>query len=310
MQMKSGIQDNCPKVFIVILNWNGLEVTIECLDSVMKMDYPNYEVVVVDNGSTGDDVGVLRQKYGNQIHIIKNDKNYGLSKGRNIGMGYALKTGADYMQILDNDIVVAPDFLSQLIDVAQTDPNIGVVGPKLYHYEEPKKLWYAGRYMNYWTGLPVDRAKGEIDRGQFEEIVDVDYATGGSMLISRDALLNAGLLDEKFFFWWEDVDFCTRVTRAGFRVVFVPMAKIWIKENTPEHNEARAPAYGYYFLRNRFILMAKHCNKLQLFTSTLCFILIEAPRLLVKYWRHYRSQAMLRHSIKGVWDLVFRSNRR
>ena len=307
---KSNEHGNHPKVSIVILNWNGLKVTIECLESLKKITYPNYEVIVVDNGSKGDDVEFLRQKYGNQIHVIKNEKNYGLSKGRNIGIRYALETRADYIQILDNDVMVAPDFLSQLIDVAQTDTNIGVLGPKLYSYDEPKKMWYAGRYMSYWTGLPVDRAKGEIDRGQFEDIVDVDYAPGGSMLMSRNALLTAGLLDERFFFWWEDVDFCTRVTRAGFRVVFVPHAKMWVKENAPEHNENREADYGYYFIRNRFILLIKHCNKLQLLTSTLCFILMETPRLLVKYWRHYRSWTMLKYSIKGIWDILVGSNRR
>ncbi len=301
-----------PKVSIIILNWNGVKKAIECLASLKKITYPNYDVIVVDNGSSGNDVEVLRQKNGDQIHIIENDKNYGLSKGRNIGIRYALEKGADYIQILDNDIVVAPDFLTQLIDVAQADPNIGVAGPKVYHYEQPERLGYAGRYMNYWTGFAVDKAKGKIDCGQFEDIVDVDYTNGGSMLISRNALLSVGLLDERFFFWCEDVDFCTRVTKAGFRVVFIPQAKVWVKGETSEliENKQRAANSGYYFIRNHFILMAKHCNKLQLFTSTLCFILIEAPRLFMKYWRHYRSWDMLRYSLRGIWHLVSRSERK
>jgi len=285
------------KVSIIILNWNGVKDTIECLESLKKITYPNYDVIVVDNGSSGNDVEVLRQKYGDRIYIIENDKNYGLSKGRNIGIRYALERGADYMQILDNDIVVAPDFLTQLINVAQTDPNIGVAGPKIYHYEQPEKLGYAGRYMNYWTGFVVDRAKGKTDCGQFEDITDVDYATGGSMLISRNALLKVGLMDERFFFWYEDIEFCTRVIRGNFRVVFVPQAKMWHKGSSIPRTTAlknvRATS-GYYLIRNRFILMAKHGNKLQLFTSTLCFILIEAPRLFIKYLHYYRPWKILK----------------
>lgn len=307
---ESNLYNNYPKVSIIILNWNGVKDTIECIEALEKITYTNYDIIVVDNGSTGDDVEILERKYGERICIIANDENYGLSKGRNIGIRHALDDKAEYVQILDNDVLVASDFLIQLIDVAQSDPSIGIVGPMIYYYEEPNKVAYAGRYINYWTGFIRTRGVGEIDRGQFNDIVDVDCATGGTMLISREALATVGPLDENFFFWYEDVEFCTRVIKARFKVVLAPRAKMWVKKIKKEkvsknvETKEKVAISSHYFIRNRFILMKKHCNRLQLVSATFCFIFFVCPQLLAKYIVHYRSLAMLGASLKGICGLL------
>lgn len=308
----SDLHDNYPRISIVILNWNGVNDTIECLEAIKKIKYPNYNVIIVDNGSSGNDVDVLKQKYGDFIHIIANDRNYGLSKGRNIGIKRALDTGAEYIQILDNDVIVASDIFMQMINVVQSDPRIGIVGPIIYYSEEPNTIAYAGRYINYWTGFVKTIGRGDIDHGQYSHIKDVDCATGGTMFISRKALQAAGLLDERFFFWFEDIDFCTRVIRSGFRVVFNPNAKVWVKKIKKEkasgnvETKEKVEISNYYFIRNRFIVMKKHCSIPQLVTSTLCFAVIDAPRFFIKYLMHYRSLTMLASSFKGIGNLVFR----
>ena len=119
--------DKKPEVSIIILNWNGLEDTIECLESLKKITYPNYKLIIVDNGSEGNDVAVLRHRFGSYIHIIEKDKNYGFTEGNNIGMRYALKGEARYILLLNNDTIVDPDFLSNLIKVAAGDPKIGLL---------------------------------------------------------------------------------------------------------------------------------------------------------------------------------------
>lgn len=304
-------ESDCPRVSVVILNWNGIKDTIECIEALGKINYPNYDIVVVDNGSSGNDVEILKQKYGDKICIIANDRNYGLSKGRNIGIRYALTNKAEYIQILDNDVIVAPDFLVKMIDVAQSDPNIGAVGPMICYYEKPDEIAYAGRYIDYWTGFIRTRGKGEIDRGQFNITEDVDCATGGTMLISRKALVAVGLLDERFFFWFEDMEFCARLIKFRFRVVLVPHAKVWVKKIKKERTSGnietkeKMSISGYYFIRNRFIFMKKHCSAPQFITSSLCFAFSEFPRLSIKFILHYRSLTIVKSSLKGIWDILF-----
>ena len=134
---------NYPKVSIIILNWNGLEDTIECLESLKKITHPNYEVIVVDNGSEGNDAQMLQERFGDYIHIIRNDKNYGFAGGANIGMRYVLNnSAADYVLLLNNDTVVDPEFLTELVKVAEADPAIGITGGKIYYYDNPGQLQF------------------------------------------------------------------------------------------------------------------------------------------------------------------------
>jgi len=310
-KIESDVHRKYPKVSIIILNWNGIDDTIKCIESIEKAEYPNYDIVVVDNASSGNDVEILRQRFRDRINVIENKKNYGLSKGRNIGIRHALKGDALYIQILDNDVIVSPNFIIEMINAAQNDIDIGVIGPMIYYYEEPNKIAYAGRYINYWTGHIRTRGKGKLDCGQFNDISDVDCATGGTMFISRRALLTVGLLDERFFFWFEDMEFCARVIKSHLRVVLAPSAKVWVKKikkekpsGNIESNEKLAIS-GYYFIRNRFIFMKKHCSAPQFITSSLCFAFSEFPRLSIKFILHYRSLTILKSSLKGIWGILF-----
>jgi hypothetical protein len=134
-----------PKVSIIVLNWNGLEDTIECLESLRKITYPNYGVIVVDNGSEGNDVEVLKEKFGDYIHIIENDRNYGTAEGYNIGMRHAFESlASEYILLLNNDTVVDADFLIELVTVAERNGHIGMVGPVIYDYYDPTRVRSAG----------------------------------------------------------------------------------------------------------------------------------------------------------------------
>lgn len=304
-----------PRVSIILLNWNGLEVTIDCLESLKNISYPNYEVIVVDNASSGNDVEALNERFGDYIHIIKNDMNYGFAEGNNIGIRHALINNPDYVLMLNNDTVVAPDFLSELVKVTQTDARIGVSAPKIYFYDEPEKLGHAGRFINYWTCSMRDRGARQIDHGQFEDVIEVDYASGCCMLISRQVLQNVGLLDSRFFFGGgEDVDICTRAAKHGFRTLFAPKSKIWHKASSSSRmNKTRSQLYSYYIVRNRFILMEKHCTKLQFITSTLCFI-VYLPKYTLRALRCYSGWDIFRYALLGLWDYftknIYRDRRR
>jgi hypothetical protein len=259
-----------PKVSIIILNWNGLEDTIECLESLKKITYSNYEVVVVDNGSQGDAVEVLREKFGDYIHVIENDKNYGFAEGNNIGMRYALANfNPDYILLLNNDIVVAADFLTELVKAAESDSSIGIVGPKIYSYDEPNKISFVGTKMHWWdVGTPP---VNEIDVGQFDELREVDVVIGCALLIKRIVVEKIGLLYSGYFAYYEEAEWCVKCRKAGYKVVYVPRAKLWHKLSS---TAGKIDGFRlYYMTRNRFIFMKRNLPKLQFVLSLAYFFL-------------------------------------
>ncbi len=298
-----------PRVSIVILNWNGLDDTVECLESLRKVTYPNYEVIVVDNASEGDDVRIIREKFGDYIHVIENEENYGFAEGSNVGIRYALSSNADYVLLLNNDTVVHPDFLTELVKDALVDKNIGIVGPTMYYYDRPEKVAVSASFINYWTANIFSQRRGQIDTGQVEDTFEVDCVGGFCMLISRDVLLSAGLLDPRFFFGYDDVDICIRAARQGFRILFVPRSKVWHKISTRlAFRQKKSTSYALYadsLVRNRFLLMRKHWSKPQFVISSLCFT-ASWPKLFVDYLLYYRQWGMLKGFVRGVLGSVRR----
>ncbi len=260
-----------PEVSIIILNWNGLEDTIECLGSLKKITYPNYEVIVVDNGSKENDAQVLEEKFGDYVHLIRNDRNYGYTGGNNIGIRYALDNSSpDYLLILNNDTVVAPDFLGQMVAVAESDASIGIVGPKVYYYDFPNRIQSVGVMTSLRTGQSRVIGKKQIDTGQFDIQREVDYVSGCCLLIKKELIQKVGLFDERYFCYCEESDYCIRAERAGYKTVYVPLAKIWHKkpmqeklwQGSPKGGHTAALSY-YYWARNKFKFMRKHATKRQ-----------------------------------------------
>ena len=251
-----------PKVSIIILNWNGLEDTIECLESLKKITYPNYEVIVVDNGSEGNDVEVLRQKFGDYIYIIENDKNYGFTGGNNIGLRYALNnSNPDYFLLPNNDTIVDPEFVTEMVRVAESSPSIGIAGPKTYFYDDPNRFWLVWFEVDMRRGRAFHVGSKEIDRGQYENIREVDYVAGSCLLIKRKVVRNVGLFDESYFCYWDEADYCLRVRKGGYKIVYVPKAKIWHKVS---QTARRKSGFAWYYrARNNFRFMRKYTTKSQ-----------------------------------------------
>ena len=223
-----------PKVSIIVLNWNGLDDTIECLESLRDVTYPNYKFIVVDNGSAGDDVRILRERFGECAHTIANDRNYGFAEGNNIGMRYALDSfDPAYLLLLNNDTVIAPDSLDELVKVAESDSTIGIVGPKIYYYDfEGRKdvIWAAGGKVYKWRRW-IYKGIGwkDEDLPKYQNITDVDWVSGAAMMIKTAVIGQLSLLDPHYFFGDEDVDYGIRARKRGFRVVYVPAARVWHK---------------------------------------------------------------------------------
>ena len=243
-----------PHVAIIILNWNGLKDTIECLESLGRIDYPNYKLVVVDNGSEGDDVRILREKFASYIDVVENDRNYGYAEGNNIGIRYVLSSSdPDYILILNNDTTVDVSFLTELIKAAENDPLVGILGPKVYFYFEPNKIQSAGARIHWRTGEVSLIGWREIDVGQFDETREVEWVTGCAFLIRIKTIEEIGLMHAVYFTYFEDTDLCVRCRKAGYRVVYVPRARIWHKQQL-DVRQVNALQW-YYAKRNSVLLM-------------------------------------------------------
>lgn len=255
---------NGPKVFIIILNWRGKQDTLECLESVYKMDCPNFDVIIVDNGSTDDSVTTIKTAFP-QATLIENKKNLGFTGGNNIAMRYAMKNGGDYMWLLNNDTVVEPDTLSKLVDAAEKDADIGLVSPVIYYYDDPNKVQVRCSYIDWKRQkifYPLDLETFDIWQ---ENEPDRVCLWGTALLIRRDLIEKIGYLDERFFAYWEDVDFSVRSTRAGYRNVTEISAGIRHKNPIGEPGKIkRPPHFSYYIIRNGYFFWMKHlvgCKK-------------------------------------------------
>lgn len=251
-----------PKVCIIILNWNGIQDTIECLESIKKITYSNYMVIVVDNASTGNDIHILKEKFNNYIQIIENDKNYGFSEGNNIGMRYVLDNNLnpEYFLLLNNDTIVAPDFLTDLVKVAESDTKIGIVGPEIYYYnfnERKNVVWSAGGKVSWWREpFYYHIGQNYDDSPKYNVQKEMGFVSGAAMLIKRHVAEKVSFLNPKYFFGYEEIEICLKAWKAGYKVIYVPQAKVWhkaLRRYRRGYNPTIAdPAPYYYLIKNNF----------------------------------------------------------
>lgn len=242
-----------PRVMILILNWNGLDDTLACLTSLAELDYPDREVVVVDNGSTDGSVRAIQERFP-EITVIENEENLGFAGGNNVGLRHALERDVGYALLLNNDTEVAPDFLRRLVDVAEGNPAFGIAGPMIYYYDQPDVIWSAGGTIDWRRGETRMIGLNEQDTGQFGlEPRPVDFVTGCALLVKMELLEEIGLLDERFFSYYEEAEWCVRARQASFKIWHVPQAKVWHK--IPLDARDSSPVVHYYMVRNQLLFL-------------------------------------------------------
>jgi len=245
-----------PKVAIILLNWNGKKDTLECLASLEKASYPNREVIVVDNGSHDGSVQVIREQFPT-ILLIETFHNLGYAGGNNAGIDHAMRRGAEYILLLNNDTVVEPDFLSHMVASAEEKPRGGIFGAKILRYKEPEIL---DHMAGCWNGKRAEfdsLGYGMRDRGQFDAMQETDYVCGCAFLLRRSVVERVGKLDPNFFLLWEETDLCARAKRAGFEIWLTPKAVVWHKVSASFSGKA---LMHYYWWRNRLLWMRKNCS--------------------------------------------------
>ncbi len=222
-------QKTLPVVYYIILNLNGRDDLLDTLASVAELNYINGQTIVVDNGSTDGSPEAVRRGFPD-VHVIETGKNLGFGGGNNVGMRYALEQGADWIFLLNNDTAVAPDLIDALLAAAGTDENIAALCPKIYYFDQPEVLWYAGGRISYATGIISHRGLREKDVGQYDRLCDTDYLTGCAFMVRAEVLRRVGLFDPVYHpAYVEDADLSVRIQRAGYRTVFAPEGKVWHK---------------------------------------------------------------------------------
>jgi hypothetical protein len=280
-----------PKIYVVILNWNGADDTLDCLRSLGDIKISNFEitVLVVDNASRKEDIEEI-EKYkpeGYQIKIIKNKKNLGFAGGINVGVDRALDSSADYIFILNNDTLVDKNIITQLLFAARKNKSVGIFSPKIYFakgFEFHKKyrtqdlgcvIWSAGGKIDWDNVYASNFGVDEVDTGQFNNDKKKDFATGAAMFVRAEVFKNTGKFNEKYFLYFEDVEFCERYKRKGGSIMYVANASLW-------HKVAQSSAIGsdlndYFITRNRLLFGMKYAS-----LRTKIALMKESTKLLLK----------------------------
>jgi len=340
-----------PRVSIIILNWNGWKDTIECLDSLFRTDYQNFEVLVLDNGSEDDSLVKIKEYCDERIrcqggtpenlHVLRQedldvqtdkitaggtdgapkevfarisdcckiafvgcDKNYGFAEGNNIAIRLVLRrTVPDYFLLLNNDTIVDPHFLAELVDVAEADSRIGFVGPKILRYDCRGRndiIDFAGGLVSMRKGHSYKIGENEADSGQYDQSKSVDYAEGSCLLVRTEVIRKIGLLDARFFTYWEEADWCRRGFEAGYKSVYAPNARIWHKGAS----SGRQLSLIYYGTRNSILFVKKHATNYEyvLFWMHFVFYRLCYQRIVYAICRRNLDElkAFLRGAIDGM----------
>ncbi len=311
-----------PTVTIVVLNWNGADDTLACLDSLAALTYPNFDVVVVDNGSTDDSLTHLRTyKAPYLLTLLETGHNLGFAGGNNVGIRFALNKDADYVLVLNNDTVVASDLLDRLTEAATRWPNDGIYGPIILYEDQPEVIWTAGEFYDLEKLGVFHIDNGKNNDYPLPESEEVDHLVGAALFLSAKALRLTGELETKYFLVYEESDWCYRAKRRGFHCRIVPNAIVWHKVGSSFGSE-ESPLRTYFSARNHLLFAERNLKKrdfsrllgrntLKLLPKFLSIKAGDEPILrrifwalsdTIRLWNSYNQKAMRR----GVIDYILR----
>jgi GT2 family glycosyltransferase len=257
-----------PLVAVVVLSWNRAEATLACLQSLAQQHFPGAQVIVVDNGSTDGTPDQVREKYP-WVEVIETGRNLGYGGGNNVGIQAALAAGADYVWLLNNDTLVEPDALTKLVQAAEARPGAGAWSPRILTRETPARIWYAGGSLGTVLTRSTHHAmwrnaKDETSLAQRS----VSYVPGCALLLRRTAIEETGPWEERFFLYWEDVDYCRRLSEHGWGMVYVPDALVLhTGAGSSDEPGGTSATFDYYHTRNALWYLKANARGLRLLPS-------------------------------------------
>lgn len=259
-----------PKIAIVVLTWNGKPLTLQCVESLLALDYGNAQIIVVDNNSIDGTAAAIKSSFGDRVTVLVNDDNLGFSRGNNVGIDYAMAAGAEWILLLNNDTVVDPGLATALVATATEFPDAGVLGPKIYYFSPRDQIWSAGGEVSLYKGTARHIGIRETDNGQYDQARYVDYVTGCALFAKRALIEKIGGLDPSYLAYYEDTDFCFRARAAGFKVAYAPKGKVWHKISASTGGQLSARKVRRK-LKSTFKFLRRHASPLHWLTIPLFF---------------------------------------
>ena len=245
------------RICIILLNWNGKKDTLECLGSLEKVDYKRHQTIIIDNGSTDDSVDAIRKAYPN-IPLFETKKNLGFAAGNNVGIEWALTKHFEWILLLNNDTIVKPNFLTAFLTSAK-EKRAKILGAKIYRYHDPLRIDHIGGFWDPKSAQFKDPFIGQIDDGiGYEEMSRVDYVSGCALLLHKSVIETIGLLEPRYFLYWEESDYCCRARKAGFDIWTAPQAQIYHKVSASF--TGGKPHMHYFWWRSRLLWISRNCT--------------------------------------------------
>jgi GT2 family glycosyltransferase len=288
-----------PLVSLITINYNQAEVTCAMLESTRQLTYPHFEVIVVDNASREDPTALIERGNYPNVKVIVSAENLGFSGGNNLGIQHAK---GEYYFLLNNDTIVTPDLLDQLLAPFAVDPEIGVTCPKIRFFDQPTVIQYAGYHpLSRFTGRTWAIGLGETDNGQYEQSGPTSFAHGAAMLVKRSVLDRAGSLDDSFFLYYEELDWSLRIRRAGFKIYYQAQALIYHKESMSvgKMNAMKV----YYHTRNRMLFMRRNVSGFTLLVFYVYYFALALPKAAILYLVRRQKDYLKALKEAVVWNL-------
>lgn len=288
-----------PLVSIITVNYNGAKLTCEMIKSLKSISYSNIEIIVVDNAST-ESTNEISKKFP-EIQLIKSKQNLGFAGGNNLGIR---ASKGEYILLLNNDTEVDKNFLEPLVEKLISDPTIGAVSPKVYYYDTCILQFAGAKAINPITGRGGFVGDLEIDCGQHDKATKCSHTHGAAMLIPRNVLKKVGLMSEIYFLYYEELDFCEKIKRAGYSFWYIPKSEVYHKESMSVGKKSALKTY--YITRNRILFMKRNVSLIKYISFLIFYIFIVIPKSILLYIIYFEFSQIIPF-IKGIcWHLTIK----
>lgn len=276
--------DKRPFVSVVIVNYNGEPFLEKCLQSVLQTEYPNFEVVLLDNASKDRSLEIIDRKFNGDSHLklTFSDKNYGFAMGNNLGVSY-IKATSEFVAFISNDVEVEPDWLSELVKAARSDPRVGAVQCKVLLQGNRRLIDSTGHFLDF-VGYTYQRGEDEVDNGQYdnERESDIFYAYGAAFIVPmkviRQVMASGFLFDPDYFCYHEDADLCWRIRLLGYGITYAPKSVVYHHKGATSMRHGIPPFIVFHHTKNRVTSLIKNYSLLNLAKFLFPSLLIEVSR--------------------------------
>jgi GT2 family glycosyltransferase len=295
---------------LILVNWNGFEYTNQCLIS-LNTCIQNFEIVVVDNGST-DESGKKLKAHHPHITLIQSESNLGFTGGNNLGITYAIDKSFEYIMLLNNDTFVEPNFLEVLVNYMNEHPEVGIVQPKIYCNHDRKLIWDGGSYFNSLFTLPYTSGALKKEQASHNKLKKVDWISGCAFFTRASILKESGLLNEKFFMYFEDVDLSFRIKKLGYQLMYHPKSVVYhiagmSNKSLSKQKEGYVnPIVHYLIQRNRIWFLKKYTKPIFVVPTILYHTSYSIAMMIyfILRGRFKKLNALLRGIQDGIYDTI------